>query len=120
MYPLYAEFCGDNSSFFPKREWNDVSFARRLRGLRCQERVVTRTHFRELHDSLQAARRKPTSLFMPANKVRDEKPKEYNSVCDIPEYLTCPLSHKLKVDPVTIATGKVSIVVELLFACSFF
>lgn len=88
--------------------------------MRWQERVAARTHFREVRDSWRVAGRKPTSLFMSAmDKVRDERPKEYSGGCTIPEYLICPLSYELMVDPVTIATGKVSIVVALLFACNF-
>ncbi|XP_037450983.1 uncharacterized protein LOC119321381 [Triticum dicoccoides] len=106
-YPLYAEFCGDNSSLSPKREWDDVRVVRRLRGLRWQERAAARTHFREVRDSWRVAGRKPTSLFMSAmDKVRDERPKEYSGGRTIPEYLICPLSHELMLDPVTIATGK--------------
>ncbi|XP_044383761.1 putative E3 ubiquitin-protein ligase LIN [Triticum aestivum] len=106
-YPLYAEFCGDYSSSSPRREWSDVRIVRRLRGLRWQERVAARTHFRELRDSWVAARRKPSSLFMSAmDQVRDGKAKEYSGGCAIPGYLTCPLSGELMIDPVTIATGK--------------
>jgi hypothetical protein len=42
------------------------------------------------------------------DKLNNEKQKnEYSEGCEVPEYLLCPLSCELMVDPVTIATGKV-------------
>lgn len=112
-YPLHVEFCGDNSFLSPKREWDDVRVVRRLRGLREQEKLAARNHFRALHDSRRAGGRKPTPLFLLAmGKLRDAKPEEEcTKDCHIPEYLTCPLSGKLMTDPVTIATGKVTLLV---------
>ncbi|KAK1699043.1 hypothetical protein QYE76_015740 [Lolium multiflorum] len=41
------------------------------------------------------------------DKLNNEKQKnEYSEGCEVPEYLLCPLSCELMVDPVTIATGK--------------
>ncbi|CAM0946401.1 unnamed protein product [Alopecurus aequalis] len=107
-FPLYAEFCGDTSSSSQRREWNDVRIVRKLRGLHQQEKVAAHNHFRELRDSWGANRRKASSLFMlTVDKLRDEKPKEEcKKVCGIPDYLVCPLSGNLMVDPVTIATEK--------------
>ncbi|XP_037442115.1 uncharacterized protein LOC119310478 [Triticum dicoccoides] len=106
-YPLHAEFCGDSYSS-QRREWTDVRIVRRLRGLRLQERLAARNHFRALRDSQRAGGRKPSTLFRLAmDNLRDgELVEECTRDCDTPEYLTCPLSGELMIDPVTIATGK--------------
>ncbi|KAE8814822.1 U-box domain-containing protein 3 [Hordeum vulgare] len=106
--PLYVEFCGDGSRLTPKREWSDVRVVRKLRGLRPQEKFAARNHFRGLRDSQQAGGRRPTPLFMRAmDNLRDGKLAEQRTRdSDIPEYLTCPLSGQVMIDPVTIATGK--------------
>jgi hypothetical protein len=111
-YPLHVEFCGDTYSS-PRREWTDVRVVRRLRGLRHQERLAARNHFRALRDSQRAGGRKPTPLFgLAMDNLRDAKlGEECTKDCHIPEYLTCPLSGKLMIDPVTIATGKVTLLV---------
>ncbi|XP_047079621.1 uncharacterized protein LOC124690258 [Lolium rigidum] len=106
-YPLYAEFCGETISSSERREWTDVKLVRKLRGLRQQERLASRNHFK-LRLTWPGTRRKSSSLFMVAmNKLNNEKQKnEYSEGCEVPEYLLCPLSCELMVDPVTIATGK--------------
>ncbi|KAM0910001.1 hypothetical protein ACQ4PT_014456 [Festuca glaucescens] len=106
-YPLYAEFCGETISSSERREWTDVKLVRKLRGLRQQERLTSRNHFK-LRLTWPGTRRKSSSLFMVAmDKLNNEKQKDkYREGCEVPEYLLCPLSCELMVDPVTIATGK--------------
>jgi hypothetical protein len=107
-YPLYAEFCGETISSSERREWTDVKLVRKLRGLRQQERLASRNHFK-LRLTWPGTRRKSSSLFMVAmDKLNNEKQKnEYSEGREVPEYLLCPLSCELMVGPVTIATGKV-------------
>ena len=88
---------------------------------RHQERLAARNHFRAMRDSQRAGGSKPTPLFRLAmDNLRDaELVEECIRDCDTPEYLTCPLLGELMIDPVTIATGKVILLVcAQSFSCT--